>query len=441
MRLMATVAALIAASLTSFAPAATPAAAVAAEQPNVVFILTDDMRASEMKYLDFTRKFLSRRGATFVNAISPHPLCCPARAELVTGQYAQSNGVWNNQIAGGFGGYDNMNGKDQTLMKWLDDVGYETSYVGKYVNGYAGGPIVGLDQNFIAVRGPYTRSKLVVENNGDPKRLTGHQTFAVQRQTSDLIRQAGDNPFFVWAGYVTPHTMKYRGRWVPPIPPAGYRGFRDRGDAIPPVTDRVDEGSRTQRNVEFLHRRRVRSLYAVDDAVKRTVQTLRGTGELDNTVIIFTSDNGYMLGERDGMMGKNHPYQASVRVPLLMAGPGIAHRTVMPVVTLVDLPTTIADLAGATPALVQDGRNAFTRPRDRAVLIQAGRPTSQWVWRGVYSRRYTYVQFVDGTVEFYDRRDDPGEVASRPRSPEARRARTLLGDLWGCSGDGCQRTY
>ena len=111
------------------------ATSAAGEQtrPNIVFVLTDDMRADDLDHMPLTRTLLADQGMEFRDAISPHPLCCPARASLATGQYAQNNGVRHNK--GPFGGFEALTpGREAT--EWFRDAGYQTGFVGKYLNGY-----------------------------------------------------------------------------------------------------------------------------------------------------------------------------------------------------------------------------------------------------------------------------------------------------------------
>ncbi len=102
--------------------------------PNMVLISTDDQALVDLRWMPRTRKLIGDRGARFTNFIAPHPLCCPSRAQLLTGQYAQNNGVRGNR--GNFGGYRSLKDPEHTLPVWLNDAGYRTSFVGKYVNGY-----------------------------------------------------------------------------------------------------------------------------------------------------------------------------------------------------------------------------------------------------------------------------------------------------------------
>lgn len=415
---------------------AVPAEA-AAGRPNIVFILTDDMRLDDMRYMDYTRELFEQQGVTFTEALSPQPLCCPARANLVTGQYGQNNGVRHNSPRKPNGGYAGLIGKGNTLFRWLDDVGYKTAYIGKYLNGYKGGDIAGLDNNDASVGRTYAVNGVVSYNNGKPKRRNGHQTDFVTQRTQTLIRSYAQTskPFLIWTGYLAPHTMKQGGKWGPPVPPAGYDTL-DYDDAGMP--DTVPEAYRDDMKARIL------SLYAVDDSVSRIVRTLKTQGEWSNTILVFASDNGYLLGEHD-LSGKNKPYQESVRVPLMMAGPGITPATkVDQVVTLVDVPGTLARRADVSPGRTQDGRDLFTRPADRAVLIQAGSVSHPrgWTWQGVYTSRYTYTEWRTGETGFFDHKADPKESYNFGEDdPRAESLRAVMSRLKGCAGSQCQQTY
>src|SRR5687767_3076502 len=103
------------------------------DRPNIVFVLTDDMRDDDLDHMPITRRLLAEQGMEFTDAISPHPLCCPARAQLATGQYAQNNGVQHNR--GPFGGHSALD-PGREASAWFRDAGYQTGFVGKYLNGY-----------------------------------------------------------------------------------------------------------------------------------------------------------------------------------------------------------------------------------------------------------------------------------------------------------------
>ena len=120
---------------TPLGAASVPAVAREADpRPNMVFITTDDENVSDLQVMPETRRLLAGCGFTFSEALSLHPLCCPARAEWVTGQYGQNNGVYHN--AGVHGGYQPLRSPSDTLARWLDTAGYQTAMVGKYMKGY-----------------------------------------------------------------------------------------------------------------------------------------------------------------------------------------------------------------------------------------------------------------------------------------------------------------
>lgn len=443
-----TMAVLISAPL---APAlSSPTAPAPAERrPNVVLVLTDDMRRDDLRYMDFTRRFFRRHGTEFRQAISSHPLCCPARAQLVTGQYAQNNGVSANR--GDWGGYAALDGRDDLIFRWFRAAGYRTSYVGKFLHGYENAydkDIPGLVDNDMSIRNVYNAHGVVTYNNGRPETRKRHQTRFTTNSVVRSIKRAGTRPFFAWAGHVAPHAMPGTVKYAP-NPPKEYRSF-DAGDRWPPSLSKpsfnaLRPGSEKREIgsewITEVHRQRVLSLYAVDDGVRRIVKVLRRQGVYRDTILVFASDNGMGLGSHR-LMGKNQPYQDIVRVPLLMAGPGVpAGERISTVATLVDLPVTLARLTSVAPMRTQDGRDLFSLPDDRAVLVQAGAAGSQFIWRGVYTRRYTYVRRHDGLVEFYDREDDPHELSSRPHDPRVAQFETLLATLGACSDQTCQQTH
>lgn len=441
------------------------AAAPPPVSPNVVFVYVDDMRADDLRYLDYTRRLFTRTGTTFTEAISPHPLCCPARAELMTGQYAQNNGVLHNR--GEWGGHQALldAGTDQLTPQWFDEAGYRTAYLGKYLNGYQRGDIPGVDVTDTLVRGVYSPTGFSTWDNGRITERRGHQTDWTASRTARLISRFGDEPFFITAAYLAPHAMKRDRAWVPPyraaapsgptaIPPTRYRTF-DRGDATPPFLsdpafneEDVSDKPSTVRDLAPVspavmtrsHQARVLSLYAVDDAVRRTVTALKDAGVWGDTVLAFTSDNGFQHGEHR-TFGKDLPYQQSLRVPLLVRGPGVPVGNHDGVVTTVDVPGTLAGLAGVTPGRVQDGIDAFEAEADRAVLIQSGGDETQWDWRGVYTRRFTFVEHLGGEVEAYDRVADPHELDSTPDLREGTSLSQLLDTLRDCTGPGCAAAY
>ena len=447
-----------------------PAVARAADpRPNIVFITTDDQNVSDLQWMPHTRRLLAGRGFTFTEALSPHPLCCPARAEWVTGQYGQNNGVHHNK--GVHGGYPALRNPSNTLARWLDTAGYRTAMVGKYMNGYRGTDprsLVGWNHWNPTIRGTMSYRNTTFLNDGRQRLHTDHVDDVVTRYAADYIKEfAGkDAPFFVWASNLAPHNKSIQGHDTNPVPADRHQGMfqrtRNTAEVKPsfgvPIVDAPVSGA-SANTFDKLGEKfvaRIEALQAVDEGVRRIVRTLDRTDELDNTYIIFSSDNGYLLGEH-GLTAKNYIYEEAMRVPLLVRGPGPAGITSQVPVTAVDIAPTIAELAGVTPLRRVDGKSFAPLLRGQAQewrdtqLIQTGAVSKRkarpgWAVRGVRTSRWTYgVNQLNGTVELYDRRDDPFELVNLASRTEYLPVLTELQlravALQSCAGDSCNRTF
>jgi N-acetylglucosamine-6-sulfatase len=440
-----------------------------AGKPNVVVILTDDMRADELRYLPKTRRLLVEQGVRFSNAMSPHPMCCPARAELVTGQYAQNNGVRHNR--GRWGGAKALRHIDDNIGRWLQDAGYRTSYHGKFLNGYerlrprhrpAGWTVWDAQMKGIY---SYRWGRFF---NGDRVRRQ-YVTDTMTERTDDVFRRFGGRraPFFTVVNHVAPHVTPFR-PWLPKWKKRyhrAYRGVRPPFFAKPSFNEpRVGDLPRDLRKTKVRRHRmaalfhaRVRALRSVDDAVAATVARLDRLGELDNTYVVFTSDNGYALGEHR-LRSKNFLVDEVLDVPLVIRGPGFTPGTVDDTaVTLVDLVATIVDWAGATPGHRLDGVS-IERLRDRdgppvrdTILVQTGDQvaddTPGWDYRGVTTSRYLF-GYQAGRRRvgiLFDRKRDPYALHNRFRDPTYRAVRHALSHrtdvLARCRGAGCNRVF
>jgi N-acetylglucosamine-6-sulfatase len=479
-----TLAALTAAALQVPQQSVATAAPPPGSPPNVVLITTDDMTASDLQYMPFTRRLLGGQGATFTDAVSPYPLCCPARATILSGQLSHNHGVVSNDSSiGGYEAFKRSPHYDGHLGHWLQQAGYRTMFVGKYLNHYGRNEVVppGWDEWHALVNAAggsvydYFGTALQETGGGIDARVGEYQTEVFGQITRNFIEQSvrgRPEPFFVWESDLAPHGACHptaRGcRWGPPM---AMRQDRDRFTGL--RITRPRRGSFNERVVrekpqhirrlstwrprrvarmdEFF-RQRVRSLQAVDRSVQETVATLRRLRVLNKTLIIFTSDNGYLIGHHR-WHGKVLPYEPSLRIPLLMRGPGVP-RGVRRADTaaLVDVAPTIMDAAGATPAIEPDGQSLLpvaARPRADgygALSIEAGPQTQEdwptWFYRGVRTRRYTYVHYpATREYELYDRRSDPDQmtnVAYRPAYEHTRAAlEAKLALLRDCAGAAC----
>lgn len=476
--LLGLLASLLVASPAGSADAADPPDAPDApgDRPNIILITTDDQTTADMRWMPLTRAAIGDAGVDFERGISNHPLCCPARAEMLTGQYAQNNGVRNNR--GRWGGYPALRSKDNTVATWLRDSGYRTGFVGKFLNEYAvaHGRPGGWDYwNPLAtnVYSPWSSRTYaeLAEDGGfletgepaweppahDPENPQPpiHQSDELTEETLALMDAwtAEDSPFFIWASYVAPHTTcddeAVPGCWGPPVPAARHAELYP--DAVLPsrakpsfnernVSDKPpglrSAAPRSVGSMQTSFLQRIRSLAAVDEGVARIVDALADAGELDDTYLVFTSDNGYLLGEHR-ISGKIYAYRESLSVPFLVRGPGIpAGQVRRQIVSTVDLAPTIAAMAGATPGRVVDGVDFLPQatadaPLRRTSLVQAGpryaKSKYPWLFRGVHTGRYTLTWWrTNGFVELYDHAVDPHELTNVAKQRRYLRVRWKL---------------
>lgn len=432
------------------------------QRPNVVVILTDDMRADELRYLPRTQALL--RGTTFTNAISPHPLCCPARAMLHTGQYAQNNGVQSND--GPNGGFRALRDPEATVARWLHDTGYLTALHGKYMNHYlrtdpvqrgwdVWDPVVGAPSR-------YTEFEFYDGDRYSHDYITAR---LAQRSEATVRALAGPgSPFYLFVNHTAPHpAVRYSDSGtaqLAPIPEAKYADLEvsERAPSIDAPSfgrlgtwpDGFGKRMRSERQVQRWFEGRVRSLRSVDDAVASLVRTLEDFGELENTYIVVTSDNGFSLGEHS-YLTKNILARESLKVPLLISGPRVRQRRSDALVSLLDVPATILDLASARPGVKFDGltlksllQGSRTSWR-RTMLVQTGQnrvdPGHQsWRTRGVLTRRYLYIRDLlrPDDSRLYDHRFDPYELDDVLQDPSYSGVRLnlerMLARLTSCSG-------
>jgi N-acetylglucosamine-6-sulfatase len=434
-------------------------------------IETDDQRAADMAAMPRTRALIGGRGVEFANSFVSLSECCPSRATFLTGQYAHNHGV--RSIRPPFGGYRKLDGAE-TLAVWLRRAGYSTGMIGKYLNGYGNGNPPRVPPGWTHFEGLLGRSTYrffdyTLNENGRLWSPGEYQTDVITERSLAFIRRrsAAEAPFFLWANYVAPHTGRPRDLGDPThfdstVPAPRHRGaFLGAPLPRPPSFDEVDVSDKPPviRNRPRLkqwqiaalgdaHRQRLASLLAVDEGVARIVDALHETGELGNTLLIFTSDNGFMAGEHRVRTGKVVPYEPSIRVPLLMRGPGVPRGVRRDqLVWNGDLAPTILDAAGASAPLPLDGRSLLDPAADDRAILLEGPPklgtNGMPRFVGLRTDRYKYVEHVRGAKELYDLRSDPDELENLARSPALAAVKLQLarrlGRLRSCAGAGCRR--
>jgi len=395
-------------------------------RPNVIVFFTDDMRLDEMKYMPKTRKLIGQQGATFDRWYSNNPLCCPFRASALDGRYTHNNRVLGNtpETNGGVQNFDDT----KTIAPHLQQEGYKTAYIGKYLNGYnlagEGNIPPGWDEWFVPIRNIYSYYDTVMNHNGDTKEKAEYVTDVYAEETNNTIRNfsATGDPFVMYVSHLAPHGTATKEKGFMPIPPARYRGAVDTTD-VPPIRGeknvsdkpawirRLPAEFKNPEKILASKARRAETLMAVDDAVASMVQTLIDTDQLDNTIIMFTSDNGFMRGEHRIGTGKVVPYEESAHMPMMIRGPGFAAGTTRSdAAGTVDIVPTIMDLTGATVPYPVDGRSIVKPDMDRKILLEGGPQLHPGVWSnnlnqrsyvGVVDRYYKYIVYWNGERELY----------------------------------------
>ncbi|MDN5853534.1 MAG: sulfatase [Actinomycetia bacterium] len=452
------------------------------DRPNVLVFMVDDMRADELSgpWMHQTRDLIQNAGVTFTNSFSPLPLCGPARASFLTGKYAHNTGIrLNNDPSSAFNRLDDAN----ALPVWLDDAGYNTAFLGKYINGYAPGSATnpgsyvppGWDHwNASIGGGTYNYRHTILSNNGNGTiDLKGkYQTNAYAKRGSRLVSRLArkNEPFYFNLSFTAPHVGKphdkkpsaLKSPATAPKKRGAYDDIITTPSGVPgePCNEHLPRAVRSkkpitpklQRKITEVRRQRAESLSSVDDAIARIMRSLRKSGELDNTYVIFTSDNGYFLGEFRQPIGKKLQYEPSLRTPTIMRGPGIGQGIERErAFTTIDFAPTIADMAGAVVGANVDGKSLLNtatgkpRPWLRPILTDTG------AWRnkrhygvGVLMPGMFYGEYNEpgNPRELFDLGQDPDElhnlIGSARYRGRTREMSTLLDELRMCRGAECR---
>ncbi len=466
-----------------------PGAAAADARPNVVVVMSDDQTLEEMRFMPKTERLIGEAGATFPTTVTNWPLCCPSRATFMTGQYAHNHGVLGNkEPQGGFAHLDT----EHTLPVWLQRSGYYTIHIGKFLNGYESSG-VGVPPGWSDWHGSkltyfyygyrlWEAGQVVTYGSSgeDPDDPSAPETYSTDVLTDKAVaaiaeRAPSEQPFFLSVAYLAPHVGRPETTPEARCANTAKPAIRDAGRLAdeplpqPPSFNEADVSDKPAdiRELDPMspqqiakattnYRCRGESVMAIDDGVKRIVDELRALGELDDTLFLYTSDNGFFHGEHRIGNGKNRVYEEAVRVPLLIRGPDVPRGVeVADEVTNADLAATIVDAAGATSDFPLDGASLLPyarhpeRMHGRELLIEQDTPEGEdgepvgAEYEAVRTNRWKYVQYWDGEVELYDLRHDPYELRSLQADPaydEVERALAeRLEKLRRCAGETCRR--
>ncbi|MFG2951389.1 sulfatase family protein [Streptomyces adustus] len=428
--------------------------ATTGDKPDIVFVLTDDLAMNLIPYMPQVRQ-LQKDGMSFSNYYVTDSLCCPSRSSIMTGQFPHNTGVFTNN--GSDGGYRAFNRKGDERKSYgpaMQKAGYRTGFMGKYLNGYEPADTNGTDKPYVppgwdewdTAGNGYPEFDYKLNENGkvvsyghDPE---DYLTDVVSRKATAFIdaSAAAKKPFVLELATFAPHgpatpaprdadsfpdlkaprTAAYD---TPSVPKPKWQ------DALKPLSDQE------KRSIDQQFDKRVRSVQAVDDMIGHLRGELKAKGIADNTYIVFSSDNGFHMGEHRLRPGKQTAYDTDVRVPLVVAGPGVAAggQTSRPAENI-DLGPTFLDLAGATPAATPDGLSLAPILHGeevddwrQAALIEHHHPGSRTgdpdaapdnggnppTYEAIRTPDALWVEYADGEREYYDVRADPDQLHNR----------------------------
>ncbi|MGC4769046.1 sulfatase family protein [Micromonospora sp. DT44] len=440
--------------LAAWTPArgAEPAPASAATaSPNIIFVLVDDLAWNLVQYLPQVRQ-LQNEGATFTNYTVTDSLCCPSRSSILTGQFPHDTGVFTNGGAdGGFAVFKGRGNENRTFATALQGSGYRTGFIGKYLNGYQPADTQGGSQTYV----PPGWSEWYVAGNGYPEynydlnenhtvvhygsQPADYLTNVLSRKGRDFIQRAAaaNTPFLLEVSTFAPHS---------PFTPANqdlddFPGLTaprtaayDRLPANPPswLAGNGPLTAQEKSNLDTNFRKRAQSVQAVDRLIGNLRAQLTSSGIANDTYVVFSSDNGFHMGEYRLTGGKQTAFDTDVRVPLVVAGPGVVPGSQRAeIVQNIDLAPTFQRIGGADVGTYVDGRNLLPLAQGEAApnwrtgaLIEHRGPNqaaddpdaqdrrngSPITYEALRTATYTYVEYSNGEREYYNRTTDPHQL-------------------------------
>jgi arylsulfatase A-like enzyme len=499
-------------SVTDQSPPPTTASGVpSSTKPNIVFILTDDLDSAALAYMPKLKSLIADQGTTLSSFFISMPLCCPSRATILRGQYGHNTQIMGNDLPfGGFPKFYQLGEEESTIATWLQDAGYRTMLAGKYLNAFPQRDNLmhippGWSDWYSPMEGvPYTEYDYTLNENGhqvvygeDPE---DYGTDVYARKTIEFIQRSAKEgqPFFAHVSVYAPH-------WPTTPAPRHANLFTDAQAPRTPNFNEEDVGDKPSyirelpplmesdiARIDEDWRNRLRSMQAVDEMIESVVNTLESTGQLDNTYIFFTSDNGYHFGNHRQLLGKTAPYEEEIRVTMIVRGPGVpAGQTLDHLTGNVDLAPTWAELAGIESPDFVDGRSLvpllgssppprsewrqcfllehapFDLPRQPQAAAAGATNTPEGLleppdpedehasgtpaalaggaealpYRGIRTMDYVYIEYPTDEQELYDLRTDPYQLENLARTAEPELRAELaarLEELAACSGEQCR---
>ena len=420
---------------------------VARPRPNIVVVLTDDQRFDQLAAMPKVQSRLMALGLTAARAFASDPLCSPSRASLLTGRYSHGTGIYANGDGRTGGGFPDFRDRS-TVATWLHDGGYRTGLFGKYLNHYERPTYVppGWDRWVALAASNSEYFDYTMSINGHARHFgakpADYLTDVIGRYANGFIRHSDhQRPLFLWVGMPAPHgpntgPPRYADLFSdlrhPKHPNFDEGDVRDKPNYLRSL-DRLTERQRLAVNNAWSSG--ARTLLAVDDVVGRLLDALRDTGRLDNTLFVFTSDNGQAMGEHRWLY-KNDPHEESIRVPLIFRWDGVVRpgSTTGAIVANVDLAPTLAAVAGVRTPRLDDSVSLLPLLRGRSpprqrLLLEHRHYGGEWdppTYCGVRTPHWLFVHYATGEEELYNLDRDPWELRNLRHSVGYREPTTEL---------------
>jgi choline-sulfatase len=436
-----------AALLVAFLPSQTPAA----ERPNVLFIAIDDLndwvgplRGHPLVQTPNMDR-LAARGMVFTNAHCQAPLCNPSRTSLMLSLRPTTTGVY--ALEPWFRTVPALANRVPMLEQFKTN-GYRTYSVGKLWHGGFPPP---RDREFTEYGVPAKRRNRadkpftstpgghpLVDWGAFPERDEEHPDYAVADWAVEKLQSKPEGPFMLCVGFALPHVPCYApqkwfdlylqdDRLLPPVKD-------DDRDDVPPFSWYLHwklpeprlKWLREANQWEPLVRAYLASISFMDAQVGRVLDALDASGQAERTIVVLWSDHGWHLGEK-GISGKNTLWDRSTRVPLIFAGPGIAHGECGRPAELLDLYPTLVELCGLPARTDLEGRSLVPQLKDPTAPREAPAITSHGPGNSaVRTEEWRYIRYADGSEELYDMRKDPNEWTNLASRPEHQAVKTEL---------------
>ncbi|MBM3784128.1 MAG: sulfatase [Acidobacteria bacterium] len=422
----------------AFGLLAGPLAGQKQDRPNLILVFVDDLRWDALSSTGhaFAKTphidRIAREGMTFTNAFVTTPLCSPSRATFLSGQYVQTHGVTGNTPAG-----TPISHKLITYPMLLQKGGYETAYVGKIHMGMDASPRPGFDR-WVSFRGQGVYIDPPMNIDGNDVARKGYMTDLLNDEAVAFLEKPRTKPFCLTVahkavhGPFTPadrHKNLYNEAAITVAPNAS-----DDLKSKPAMKDLKPGGGSN----DELIKNQLRCLAAIDEGIGRMFAALEKSRQLDNTVFVFSSDNGYFWREH-GLGDKRWAFEESIRIPMLVRYPRLikAGSKAAGIVANIDIAPTFTDLGGVPAAPSFQGKSfapLFKNPKGRIrreffceYFKEANFPRTP-SWRAIRTSRYKYVHYPEltGADEFYDLQKDPGEMKNIVSDPRANAFRERL---------------